>query len=78
MSDQTTGQRIEQSLVLICAELDEQRRQADANHSAIMAKLEAILSHMPGVMSTIEQHTADIETLKKVRVIGPVNGKGAH
>jgi hypothetical protein len=38
MSDQTTGQRIEQSLVLICAELDEQRRQADANHSAIMAR----------------------------------------
>jgi hypothetical protein len=76
MSDQTTGQRIEQSLVLICAELDEQRRQAAANQTAIMAKLDSILSHFPGVMRTIEIHTEQIRALEERP--GMTNGKGAH
>jgi hypothetical protein len=79
MSKPVIAQRISASLRLITQELDEQRAQAAANQAAIMAKLDAILSHMPGVMQTIETHTADIEALKRTRLASvPTNGKGVR
>jgi hypothetical protein len=79
MSKPVIAQRISAALRVITTELDAQRAQADENHRAVMAKLDAILSHMPGVMQTIETHSADIESLKRTRLASvPTNGKGAR
>jgi hypothetical protein len=79
MSKPVIAQRISAALRVITLELDAQRAQVDDNHRAVMAKLDAILSHMPGVMQTIETHSADIESLKRTRLSSvPTNGKGAR
>lgn len=80
----TIRQRLASGLRIIAAELDAQRAagnereaSAEARHTAQMAKLDAILSHMPGVMRSIETLTADVESLKQPRVVA-LNGKGSH
>lgn len=80
----TLRQRFASGLRLIAAELDAQRAasnereaSAEARHKAQMAKLDAILDHMPGVMRSIETLTADVESLKQPRVAS-LNGKGPH
>jgi hypothetical protein len=77
MSDQATGQRIEQALLLVASELDEQRKHGAANQVAIMAKLDAILSQMMPMARRLEIAEANIESLQGVES-RPTNGKGAH
>lgn len=80
----TLPQRLAAGLRLIAAELDAQRAagnerdaSAESRHQAQMAKLNAILEYMPGVMRSIETLTTDVEALKRMNR-PPSNGKGPH
>jgi hypothetical protein len=52
---------------------------AQARHDDQMAKLDAILAHLPPLVRRVELVEEDVETLKKARHSSlNGNGKGAH
>jgi regulator of protease activity HflC (stomatin/prohibitin superfamily) len=72
------GQVVASALRTVALSLDAERALAERRHTEVMRGINAILSHMPGVMQTIETHTLDIDALKRARLNVAPNGKGTH